>query len=81
MEQRPATFRVKGHALRTERMRQGLGIDETAKAAGISRSYLQRLETGARQHMRPGSYIRLRTVLNSTDTELLAPPEEPTEKR
>ncbi|MFE4857281.1 helix-turn-helix domain-containing protein [Streptomyces sp. NPDC056670] len=81
MEPPPATFQVNGAALREDRMRQGLGIKETAEAAGISRSYLQRLETSARQRMRPALYVRLRTALNSTDERLLAPSEKPHETR
>ncbi|MFT2014650.1 helix-turn-helix domain-containing protein [Streptomyces sp. 796.1] len=67
----PATFEVNGTALRSTRMRQGLGMRATAEAAGISRSYLQRLETGSRTRMSPGPYVALRTALNATDDELL----------
>lgn len=81
MEAPPPTFSVNGSALRAERMRQGLGIKETAQAAGISRSYLQRLETGTRERMRPDTYARLRTFLNSTDDRLLAPLPERSETR
>ena len=52
-----------------------------ARTARISRSYLQRLETGTREHMRAPRYIRLRTALNSTDSKLLDPPEDPQEER
>ncbi|MGW1160435.1 helix-turn-helix domain-containing protein [Streptomyces sp. NPDC002519] len=81
MERPPATYQVHGPSLRKERMRQGLSLRGVAEAARISRSYLQRLETGTRERMGPQRYIRLRTALHSTDARLLAPPEDPTEKR
>ncbi|MEV8474905.1 helix-turn-helix transcriptional regulator [Streptomyces sp. NPDC051173] len=79
MERPPATFEVNGAALRRTRMHHGIGIHELADSAGISRSYLQRLETGTRRRMRPGTYAALRTALNVDDDRLLN--EEPTEKR
>lgn len=58
-------------------MRQGLGTEQVAEAAGITRSYLSRLETGkASGRMRPGTYAALRTALHATDDDLLAPTEE-----
>jgi len=81
MERPQATYQVHGPSLRKERMDRGLSVREAADAAGISRSYLQRLETGTRERMGPPRYIRLRTVLKSTDKQLLAPPEEPPEER
>lgn len=81
MERPPATYQVHGPSLRKERMRQGLSVREVAKAAHISRSYLQRLETGTRERMGPPRYIRLRTALKTTNKKLLAPPEDPTEER
>ncbi|MFF2383664.1 helix-turn-helix domain-containing protein [Streptomyces sp. NPDC058108] len=81
MARTPATYQVYGPSLRQERMRQGLSIKEVAAAAHISRSYLQRLETGTRERMGAPSYIRLRTALKSTDRTLLAPPEDPPETR
>lgn len=58
-------------------MRQGLLPWQVAQRAGISRSYIQRLETGVRTRMRPGTYARLRAALHATDEELLAPLEDP----
>ncbi|MFH8751033.1 helix-turn-helix domain-containing protein [Streptomyces rimosus] len=80
MEPPPATYQVNGAAIRAIRMRQGLALRETARAAGISRSYLQRLETGTRRRMRPDTYAPLRNYLGATDDQLLAQ-EESTEKR
>jgi transcriptional regulator with XRE-family HTH domain len=63
-------------------MRQGLGMEEAANAAGITRSYLSRLETGtASGRMRPDTYVALRTALRATDNDLLQPPEAPPETR
>jgi len=62
-------------------MSQGLSVQEAADQAGISRSYLQRLETGTRERMGPKRYIRLRTALSATDEQLSIPPEEPPEER
>ncbi|MFD7660997.1 helix-turn-helix domain-containing protein [Streptomyces sp. NPDC059788] len=75
------TFRVNGAAIRTIRMSAGLSTSETAERAGISRRYLNHLENGYRDRMRPGRYAALRTALglNPDDQRLLArlPHEEP----
>ncbi|GFE20150.1 hypothetical protein Sliba_06030 [Streptomyces nigrescens] len=76
MNNPPATYQVNGAAIRATRKRQGLGIRETAEAAGISRSYLQRLETGTREQMRPPTYAALRRTLHAQEEELLVPHEE-----
>lgn len=63
-------------------MRQGLLPWEVAEAAGLSRSYIQRLETGkASGRMRPGNYAALRKALQATDEDLLADSEAIPEKR
>lgn len=81
MARTPATYLVHGPSLRKQRMSKGLSVQEAATRAGISRSYLQRLETGTRERMGPKRYHRLRTALNATDEQLSPPPEEPTEER
>ncbi|MET9149977.1 helix-turn-helix transcriptional regulator [Streptomyces griseoflavus] len=81
MERPPATYQVHGPALRKRRKSLGLTVQEAADKAGISRSYLQRLETGTREQMGPPRYIRLRTALDATDEQLSPPPGEPTEER
>lgn len=53
-------------------MDQCLDLQKVADAAGITASYLSRLETGARNRMRPATYAALRTALNVTDNRLLA---------
>lgn len=69
-----ATYEVDGAAIRTLRMSRGLPIADLARNAGISRSYLTRLEIGVRRHMRPPAYLALRTALGvpHDDTHLLA---------
>ncbi len=83
MEQPPPTFQVKGAEIRKLRMQAGLSTEELAKAAQISRRYLNHLENGYRTRMRPGPYQRLRTALGlpADSTRLLEPSEDPTEKR
>lgn len=81
MARTPATYLVHGPSLRKQRMSQGLTVHEAAHRAGISRSYLQRLETGTRERMGPPRYIRLRTALSATDEQLSPPPEELPEER
>lgn len=76
MHRPPATYQVNGAAIRETRKRQGLGIREAAEAAGISRSYWQRLETGIREQMRPPTYAALRRTLHAEEDELLVPHEE-----
>lgn len=83
MEQPPPTFQVKGAEIRKLRMQAGLSTAELAEKALISRRYLNHLENGYRTRMRPGPYARLRTALGlqAGSTTLLAPPEDPPEKR
>lgn len=78
MHRPPATYRVEGTAIRARRMDLGLSQAECASRAGITRPYLSQLETGAREHMWPPTYKRLRTVLDvpAEDPRLLAPSEE-----
>jgi transcriptional regulator with XRE-family HTH domain len=44
-------------------MSRGMKIADLARNAGITGSYLSRLETGARRHMSPPTYMALRTAL------------------
>jgi len=84
MEQPPPTYQVKGAEIRKLRMQAGLSTDELAKAALISRRYLNHLENGYRTRMRPGPYQRLRTALGlPADSEqiLQTSPHNPPEKR
>ena len=70
------TFQVNGSAIRKSRMQAGLETSELADRAGISRRYLAHLENGTRTRMRPARYAALRTALNATDADLLAPTED-----
>jgi transcriptional regulator with XRE-family HTH domain len=81
MARTPAHYLVHGPSLRKRRKGLGLSVQEAADLAGISRSYLQRLETGTRERMGPPRYIRLRTVLSATDDQLSPPNEELPEER
>jgi transcriptional regulator with XRE-family HTH domain len=83
MEQPPTTFQVNGAEIRKLRMQAGLGTDELAKAALISRRYLNHLENGYRTRMRPGPYTRLRTALGlpAANTQLLAPHRDTPERK
>lgn len=76
-----ATYEVDGTAIRKFRMARGIQIADLARTARISRSYLQRLETGARRQMRPPTYTALRTALgiDADDDQLLAKSEPNTE--
>jgi transcriptional regulator with XRE-family HTH domain len=83
MEQPPPTFQVNGAEIRKLRMQAGLRTSELAGTAGISRRYLNHLENGYRTRMRPDSYQGLRSALGlpADSKQLLAPEEDPPEKR
>lgn len=74
------TFEVDGEAIWAKRMQAGIEVKELASSAGVSDSYIRKLEKGARTHMKPGSYSRLRAALNADETELLAPPRTTSEE-
>lgn len=77
MAQTPTTFEVDGTAICTKRMNAGMEVQQLAEAAGITASYLRKLERGDRPRMRPGAYQALRAALKANETELLAPPHRP----
>ncbi|MGW1949946.1 helix-turn-helix domain-containing protein [Streptomyces sp. NPDC001940] len=81
MHQPPTTFPVDGAAICTKRMQAGLEVTDLAKDAGITASYLRKIERGDRKHVGPGPYTRLRAALNATDEELLTPTETPPPER
>lgn len=81
MQQTPTTFQVDGAAIRTKRMQAGIEVQQLANQIGCTASYLRKLETGTRTRMRPGKYVRLRAALTATDTDLLAPIEDPQERK
>ncbi|MFF7610700.1 helix-turn-helix domain-containing protein [Streptomyces lavendulae] len=54
-----ATYEVNGAAIRKIRMSRGIPTADLARSAGISRSYVCRLEIGVRTRMRPATFARL----------------------
>lgn len=76
MEKPPPTYQVNGAEIRKARMQAGLETGEVAQKAGISRPYLNHLETGYRTRMSPSRYARLRKSLGiaENDDRLLQQP-------
>lgn len=81
MAQTPTTFEVDGTAICTKRMNAGMEVQQLADKAGITASYLRKLERGARTRMKPATYVRLRAALRANKTELLAPHNDPPERK
>ena len=77
MEQPPNTYTVDGAEIRKLRVKAGLSTEELARAARLSRRYLDHLQNGYRTRMRPHSYSRLSQALGlpADSTQLLLPPE------
>ncbi|OKK06449.1 hypothetical protein AMK26_10555 [Streptomyces sp. CB03234] len=69
-----ATYEVDGAAIRKIRMSRGQSIADLARIAGLTSSYLSRLETGVRRRTRPPTYLALRAALGLApdDDSLLA---------
>lgn len=81
MAQTPTTFQVDGTAIYTKRMNAGMEVQQLAAKAGMTDSYLRKLERGTRIRMRPGYYQALRAALNANEEELLAPHPDPPERK
>jgi transcriptional regulator with XRE-family HTH domain len=81
MAQPETTYLVDGTAICTKRMQAGMEVQQLAQAAGITASYLRKLERGDRTRMRPGNYQALRAALNANEDELLAPHHDPPERK
>ncbi|MFI7294035.1 multiprotein-bridging factor 1 family protein [Streptomyces sp. NPDC050121] len=81
MAQTPTTFEVDGTAICTKRMQAGMEVQQLADQAGITASFLRKLERGDRHRMRPGKYQGLRAALKANETELLAPHPKPPERK
>ena len=83
MEATPGTYQVNGAVIRKLRMKAGLSTAEMARRAQISERYLNHLENGYRTRMRPGAYTRLHQALGlpADSTQILAPPEGPSQER
>jgi transcriptional regulator with XRE-family HTH domain len=73
MQEPVTTFEVNGEAIWAARMQAELDVKEAADAAGISESYLRKLERGIRKQMKPAPYRRLRAALNASENQFLAP--------
>lgn len=78
MEQPPTTYRVNGAEIRKLRVQAGLSTEELARAARLSRRYLDHLQNGYRTRMRPHSHSRLLKALGlpADSEQLLLPPED-----
>ena len=61
---------INNEALRMRRRRLGMSQEHVAKRAGISRSYLAELETGAKTNPRRSVVESLATVLSCSFGEL-----------
>jgi transcriptional regulator with XRE-family HTH domain len=72
----PPTVKVNGAAIRKIRMSAGREMRDLAAEAGITRSYLNRLEVGSRLRMRPSTYRALSEALAATEDQLLASGED-----
>lgn len=81
MAQTPTTFQVDGTAICTKRMNAGMEVQQLADKAGITASYLRKLERGSRTRMKPATYVRLRAALRANTTELLAPHRDDPERK
>jgi transcriptional regulator with XRE-family HTH domain len=62
-------------------MNAGMDVQQLADTVGITANYLRKVERGVRTRMRPGPYQALRAALNATETELLAPHQNPPERK
>lgn len=73
------TVDVNGSALREIRIRTGLNLSEFADMAGLTRSYLGKIERGIRTRVSPAAYARLLEALGIRDhrTLLSHPPGSP----
>jgi len=81
MAQPETTYLVDGTAICTKRMTAGIEVQQLAEAAGITASYLRKIERGDRTRMRPGPYQALRAALKANEDELLAPHPDPPERK
>lgn len=80
--QEPVTrFEVDGLVIWAKRMQAGIEVKQLARLAGVSDSYVRKLERGTRKHLTHGTYQRFRAALNANETELLAPPRNQSDER
>lgn len=74
MQEPVTTIEVDGQAIWAARMQAGIAVQQLADAAGVSFSYVRKLERGLRKRMKPDTYIRLRAALNASEDQLLRQP-------
>lgn len=75
--QEPATrFKVSGRVFWAKRMAAGLEVKDLADLAGVSDSYVRKIECGTRRYLTHDTYQRFRSALKANETELLAPTED-----
>lgn len=75
MEEPATRFKVNGLAFWAKRMQAGIEVKELAERAGVSDSYVRKIERGRREYLTHDTYQRFRSALDANETELLAPTE------
>jgi transcriptional regulator with XRE-family HTH domain len=81
MEEPATRVKVSGLAFWAKRMAAGLEVKELAQRAGVSDSYVRKIERGSREYLTHDTYQRFRSALRANKTELLAPTEAQTNER
>lgn len=81
MQEPVTTVEVNGLAIWAKRMQAGIEVKELASAAGVSDSYVRKLERGIRKRMKHATYHRLRTALKADESEFLAPQRTQSDER
>jgi transcriptional regulator with XRE-family HTH domain len=81
MQEPVTTFEVDGQAIWEARMRAGISVRELATAAGVSASYVRKIERGIRSHVSPSVYQRFRAAIGADEQALLASKRTPTQER
>ncbi|NUP46153.1 MAG: helix-turn-helix transcriptional regulator [Catenulispora sp.] len=72
MQEPVTTIEVDGQAIWAARMQAGIEVKALADAAGVSYSYVRKLERGIRRRMSHETYQRLRAALQADPKQLLA---------
>lgn len=71
MPETPTTVEMNGYALRELRVRSGLAVAELAKAVGVQRPYIAKIELGHSKRVSPKVYNALLSALSITDRRVL----------
>lgn len=72
MQEPVTTVEVDGQAFWAKRMAAGMEVKSLADLAGVSDSYVRKIERGIRRHLTHATYQRFRAALKANETELLA---------